>query len=120
VHHGMDARVSISLSQENLERGIASTRDVVDAWASGGVMADEVERTQATLIGQHAVARATTGGVAARLLVNAERGFDIGYMDAYPERIGALTPEAVSAAIAEHIDANRFVEVVAGDVGNPT
>ncbi len=116
VEHDMDARVSISLSQENLERGIAATREVVEAWASGGITEDELARTQATFLGQHAVALATTGGVAARLLVNAERGFEVSYMDDYAERIGALTAPDVTAAIRERVSPSEMVQVVAGTV----
>ncbi|OZC02545.1 M16 family metallopeptidase [Rubricoccus marinus] len=116
VEHDMDVRVAISLSQENLDRGIEATRAVVDEWASGGITEEELERTQATLIGQHAVALATTGGVAARLLVNAERGFDLSYLDRYVDRVGALTAPEVSAHIQRFVDPERFVQVVAGSV----
>lgn len=114
VEHDMDVRLSISLSQENLDRGIAATREVAEVWASGGVTAEELERTKTTLTGQHAVGLATTGGLAARLLVNAERGFDTGYLDAYPGLVQALTPEAVTGAIQLHVDTARFVDVAAG------
>ena len=114
VEHDMDVRVSVSLSQENLERGIAATREVVDAWAADGVTPEEVARTQTTLTGQHAVALATTGGLAARLLVNAERGFGVDYLDRYPERVAALTPEAVTAAVRQYVDPARFATVTAG------
>ena len=120
VEHDMDARVQVSLSQENLDRGLAATREVVDAWASGGVTPEEVARTQTTLTGQHAVALATTGGLAARLLVNAERGFAVEYLDEYPERVRALTPEAVTEAVRAHVRPDRFATVSAGtlaDVG---
>ena len=57
---------------------------------------------------------ATTSGVAARLLVNAERGFDVGYLDRYPELIHALTPEAVTEAVRRHVRPDDLHEAIAG------
>ena len=116
VEHDMDLRVSISLSQENLERGIEATRAVVRDWVASGIEADELARTQTTLVGQHAVALAATGGLAARLLVNAERGFAVDYLDEYAEEVQALTPEAVNAVLRERIEPEIFAEVAAGSM----
>ncbi|HIG74222.1 MAG TPA: insulinase family protein [Bacteroidetes bacterium] len=113
VEHDMDLRVSISLSQENLERGIAATREQIERWA-GGITAEELERAKTTLAGQHVVGLATTGGLAARLLVYAERGFGPGYLDRYPEEIRALTVDEVNAAIARYVQPDALHVVAAG------
>ncbi|MEM1054383.1 MAG: pitrilysin family protein [Bacteroidota bacterium] len=113
VEHDFDLRVSISLSQENLERGIAATREQIEQW-HGGITEEEVERTKTTLVGQHVVGLATTGGLAARLLVNAERGFGPEYLDQYPEDVRTLTVERVNAAIARYVNPAALHIVAAG------
>ncbi|MEM6326817.1 MAG: pitrilysin family protein [Bacteroidota bacterium] len=119
VEHDLDLRVSVSLSQENLERGIAATREQIERW-HGGIAPEELERTQTTLAGQHVVSLATTGGLAARLLVNAERGFGPEYLDRYPRDVEALTVEAVNAAIAQYVDPEALHVVAAGTVAAGT
>jgi len=103
VEHGGHLLVHASLSRERLEEGLAATRAVVEGFVAEGIRADELARVQTTLAGQHAVGLATTGGLAARLLVNAERGFDVGYLDRFPDLVRALTVEAVAAAVRRHI-----------------
>lgn len=112
-HDGV-VRVGISLSQENLERGIEAVRHEVRQFVEEGVTAEALAPTQTTLAGQHVVALATTGGIAARLLVNAQRGFDVGYLDRYPDLVRALTPEAVTAAVREHVRPDELHVAVAG------
>jgi len=65
------------------------------------------ERSSAEFAGRHVVGLATTSGMAVRLLINAERGFDVAYMDAYRERIEAVQMEDVQAAAAAIADDDR-------------
>jgi predicted Zn-dependent peptidase len=106
--------VSVTLSAENLARGVAATRAEVERFVAEGVPAEALARTRTTLAGQHVVALATTGGVAARLLVNAERGFDVGYLDRYPDLVRALTDDDVAEALRRHLRPDAFHEAVAG------
>ena len=103
VEHDGHVRVQVTLSQENLDRGVAATRAEVEGFVADGVSADALAQTQTTLAGLHVVGLATTGGLAARLLVNAERGFDVGYLDRYPDLVRDLTPEEVTAAVRRHL-----------------
>ena len=114
VRHDAHLRVSVTLSQENVLRGIAATRAEVDAFVEEGVSEATLAAVRTTLAGTHVVGMATTSGVAARLLVNAERGFDVGYLDRYPELIHALTPEAVTEAVRRHVRPDDLHEAIAG------
>jgi zinc protease len=106
--------VSVTLSQDSVEAGIAATRAEVEAFEAEGVPEAALAATRTTLAGQHVVALATTGGVAARLLVNAERGFDVGYLDRYPDLIRDLAPDAVTDAVRRHLRPDDLHESVAG------
>ncbi|MGB3543205.1 M16 family metallopeptidase [Rubrivirga sp.] len=114
VRHDGHVRVRVALSQENLERGIEATRAEVAAFVLEGVSPEVLEQTQTTLAGRHVVGLATTGGVAARLLINAERGFEVGYLDAYPDLVSALTADDVTGAVQRHIRPDEFQVAVAG------
>jgi predicted Zn-dependent peptidase len=114
VEHDGHLSVSVTLSQENLERGIVATREQVERFVAEGVGGEELSQTQTTLTGRHIVGLATTGGIAARLLINAERGFDVGYLDRYSDLIHALTPEGVTESIRRHIRPEALHTVTAG------
>ena len=75
---------------------------------------EALDRTRTTLAGLHVVALATTGSLAARLLVNAERGFEVDYLDRYPDLVSALTAGEVTAAVRRHLRPGDLHEAVAG------
>ena len=114
VEHDGHVRVQVTLSQENLARGIAATRAEIEGFVADGVSDDQLRQTQTTLAGLHVVGLATTSGLAARLLVNAERGFPVIYLDEYPDRIQALTSGEVTEAVRRHLRSADLHESVAG------
>jgi zinc protease len=67
-------------------------------------------------IGSYFVSLSTTLGLAETILVNAQRGYDPGWLDAYPKALKALTRDQVNAAIRTHINPNSMVLVEAGSV----
>ncbi len=119
VEHDGGFGVSVTLSQESLERGIAAVREEVERFVADGVPAEALAQVQTTLAGLHVVAFATTGGLAARLLVNAERGFDVGYLDRYPDLVRALTPAEATAALRRHVRPADLHVTVAGTFPPP-
>ena len=119
VEHGGHWQVSVTLSQANLERGIEATRAELDRFVRDGLAADELAAVQDTLAGQHVVGLATTSGLAARLLVNAERGFPLDYLDRYPALVRALTLDEVNAAIRRHLRPDDLHVTVAGTLPPP-
>jgi predicted Zn-dependent peptidase len=114
VEHDGYWRTSITLSQENLERGIEATLEQIRRFCQDGVTDDELREKLTAIAGGYKVGLATTGGLAASLLVNAERGFPTGYLDEYPARIEALTAAEVNAAIDRYLDPEALHVTVAG------
>ena len=84
------------------------------AFVLEGVSDEVLAQTQTTLAGRHVVGLATTSGVAARLLINAERGFEVAYLDAYPDLVSALTPAEVTEAVRRHVRPDEVQVAVAG------
>lgn len=107
-------RIAVTLSGDSLERGIEATLEQARMFVRDGVTADELAEKQTTLTGAFKVGLATTGGLAAALLRNAERGFDIDYLDRYPSLVEALTVDEVNGAVQRHLDAEALHIAVAG------
>ena len=114
VEHDAVFGVSVTLSRDSLERGVAAVRAEVERFVDAGVPAATLAQVQTTLAGLHVVALATTGGLAARLLVNAERGFDVAYLDEYPDRVRSLTPGDVTAALRVYVRPGDLHTAIAG------
>lgn len=114
VEYDGHVRIAVTLSQESLEPGIEATLAEVASFVADGVSPETLDQTRTTLAGQHVVSMATTGGVAARLLVNAERGFDVGYLDRYPDLVRALTVEEVDEAVRRHLRPDDLHVAIAG------
>jgi len=109
-------RVDASFAPQLLEKGLASTRHEVQLWWSQGVTEKELAARKQGLIGNYHVSLATTGGMAGALLQAVERGYEISWLDEYPEAINALTVAQVNAAIKRHLDPEKLVLIEAGTV----
>lgn len=108
--------VGVTLSQENLARGLEATRAEVQRFVDQGVTADELAAKKTTIAGSYTVGLATTKRLAQSILTNAERGFDVDYLDRFPQLIDALTLDAVNDAVRRHFDPARFHTALAGTV----
>ena len=78
--------IRVTLSEENIERGIAATRAVVDEWARDGLTQAELEQKKTTLTGTYTVGLATTGGLATQAHRLATTGFDLDRLDTLSRR----------------------------------
>jgi zinc protease len=108
--------VSASFAPTLLAKGVESTRREVAKWWREGVSELELAAHKQGLIGSYFVSLSTTLGLAETILVNAQRGYDPSWLDAYPKALKALTREQVNAAIKTHINPNTLVLVEAGSV----
>jgi zinc protease len=97
-----------------LDKGIASTRRELSKWWREGITADELQARKTNLIGAYQVGLATTAGMAAALIRAAHLGYEMNWLDEYPQRLRALTLEQVNGAIKKHLDPGKMVVVKAG------
>ncbi len=107
-------QVGVTLSRENVQRGIEATVAEVQRFVEGGATEAELAEKQTTVTGKFKVDMATTTGLAATLLRNAERGFDVGYLDRFPDEVSAVTLEAVNEAVRRYFHPDRFQLAMAG------
>jgi len=109
--------ISASFAPALLERGIASTRSVLDKWWQEGVTDVELAARKKGLVGTYQVSLSTTGGLAGTILASILRGYDVGWLDAYPGAIDAITRDQVNRAIRTRLKPSAMVLVEAGSVG---
>lgn len=107
---------SVTLSQDKLEEGIAVTRDVITNFVENGVSSEELAERKQTMIGSYEVELATTSGVAGRLLLHMNRGWEAERVDSHPERVSAIQTDEVNGAINRMLDARALSLVTAGSL----
>ncbi len=108
--------ISASFAPALLDKGLASTRRVLQQWWSGGVTESEVADHKQGLIGGYFVSLATTGGLAVTIISSVQRGYDMNWLDEYPAAVRALTRDQINSAIKNHLDPGAMVLVEAGSV----
>jgi Predicted Zn-dependent peptidases len=107
-------QTSVTLSHDAVDEGIAATRDVIREFVAEGATAEELDAKKTTITGSYSVGLATTERLAQSILTNAERGFDVSYLDTFPEEIRALTLDEVNAAVQDYLDPESIQEALAG------
>jgi zinc protease len=108
--------VSASFAPTLLAKGLESTRREVNKWWKEGVTEQELTGRKQGVVGSYYVSLSTTEGIAETLVTNAQRGYDLNWLDGYPKALKALTRDQVNAAIKMHINPNAMVLVEAGSV----
>ncbi len=108
--------ISASFGPALLSKGVESTRREVAKWWKNGVTEQELSARKQGAIGSYFVGLSTTQGLAETILVNAQRGYELSWLDGYPKALKALTRDQVNAAIKAHINPNTMILVEAGSV----
>ncbi|HEY5895077.1 MAG TPA: pitrilysin family protein [Chthoniobacterales bacterium] len=103
-----------------LDKGMTSTKRELDSWYKDGVTAAELDRTKSDLVGTFKVGMATTDGMAGAISNAINRGYDLDWLDKYPDLINSLTLDQVNAAIKKHIQPANLTVIKAGTVKTPT
>jgi zinc protease len=111
-----DWRIQGDFAPALLDKGIASTRRQLDAWHADGVTDAELARAKSEFAGTYQVGLATSGGMAATILVMLNRGMPLEFVDEYPARVKATTRDQVNSAIRKHLDPAKMTLVKAGTV----
>ncbi|MCE9520216.1 MAG: insulinase family protein, partial [Verrucomicrobia bacterium] len=99
-----------------LEKGLTSTRREIEDWWKNGITADELAYHQSAMTGKFLVGLETTEGLATQLMLCAQRGFEIKWLDDFPAMVLALKLEEVNTVIKQQLDPAKMVTVKAGTV----
>ena len=114
--HGGAWTTSVTLSQENAEKGIDATRTEIADFVKSGITNEELEEKKTTLTGSYQVQLSTTGGIASRLLTNLERGYEFDQIDSYPEKIKSLKLNKVNEMVTNLLHPDRLFVASAGSM----
>ena len=112
-------KTRVTLSHDRLEEGIDATTAVIRAFVEEGATAEELEDKKTTITGSYSVGLATTSSLAQSILTNAERGFEMDYLDTFPEEIRALSLDAVNDAVRTYLRPDAMHEALAGVASEP-
>ncbi len=106
--------VSAGVNPSNVKKTVDLVTRELERFVSKGVTKSELADSQANFIGRLPLSLESNGGVANALL-NIER-YDLGldYYRGYVERIRAVTPRDVLAAVQKYIDPERLGISIAG------
>ena len=91
---------------------------MLDQWWQEGVTDAELGARKKGLVGNYQVGLSTSGGLAGAILVSIQRGYDLSWLEGYPEAM-ALTREQVNRAIHTRLDPGTMVLVEAGSIAAP-
>ena len=106
--------IAASFAPALLAKGVASMRRELDKWWTDGVTDQELNARKQGLIGTYFVSLSSTAGLAETILVNTQRGYDLSWLDEYPQALQAMTREQVNAAIKNHLNPASMVLVEVG------
>jgi zinc protease len=110
--------VILGVSRGNLERAVALSRQVIEAYVADGPTEDELADERSALAGAYRVGLATNSGVARELVTAMTSGEGVHRLDRFPEQVLSVSRDQVVAAIREHFHPDRLVLAAAGDFGD--
>jgi zinc protease len=110
--------ISASFAPSLLDKGVASTREVLKNWWQAGITDAELAARQQGMVGGYEVGLSTSAGLAGFIVATIQRGYDLDWLDRYPQALKAVTREQVNRAIRTHLDPAKMVLIEAGSVAD--
>ncbi len=106
--------ISGSFAPALLDKGVASTRRVLEKWWADGVTETELADRKQGIVGGYFVGLSTTAGLAGTIVTTIQRGYDLSWLDGYPEAVNALTRTQVNTVIKARLNPSAMTLVEAG------
>jgi len=107
-------RIAVSVNPANVDRAIASVRQVLSAYGASGPTDRELVQQRNSMAGQYHVQLATNAGLAAELEYITYYALGDEFVDTYRERLESVTRDDVLSAIATHLGERELIVVAAG------
>ena len=109
--------VGLTLNRKSLEKGLEATLAEINRFVEGGPTPGELRDKKTTICGAYKVGLGTTVALAATLHRYAIQGFDVSYLDRYPEDVEAVTLEDIRGALDRHLLPGDLHTATAGERG---
>jgi zinc protease len=107
-------RITVSVNPANVDRAVASARDVLREYGEDGPRERELIAQRNSMAGQHSVRLATNSGIATELERISYYELDDDFIDAYRERLAAVEHDDVLAAIRTYFSERDLIVAAAG------
>jgi zinc protease len=107
--------ISVSVHQQNVERAISLTIELLNTYVQEGITPEELEDEKSSYVGSFVVGLGTNGGIATHLLSAEIFGFGPQYLDTVSDVVQAVTQEEANAAIRRYFHPEGLFIVIAGD-----
>ena len=124
IHSGFSAThlagpftVNVTVKPESRDAALASTLDEVRHFVAGGMTDKELAEEKSSRIGRFKVDLGSNSGIASALDAAIYYGFGVGYLDAFPGLVAAVTREQANTAFARRVKPEAFTVVSAGTFG---
>ncbi len=106
--------VSLTVKPQSRGQALAATLDEIRKYLSGGMTEKELAEEKSARIGRFKVDLGSNAGIAQALDAAIYYGFGVGYLDAFPARVAAVTKAEADAAFAARVRPDAFTVVSAG------
>jgi zinc protease len=117
-----DQRATLTITAicnpQNMSRVEKAAQEELDRLLREGVTREEVEQAKEGYLQARKVGRANDQALAGMLSRLRQENRTMTYEAEMDQKLEALTPETVAAALRRHVDASKLAVVVAGDFGN--
>jgi len=110
--------VQATFAPDLLETGRKATIEQVLKWYDKGVLEKELQDKKTTIGGTFKINLDTTGGLAGQILMNAERGREVEYLDKFTGIIKKLSLEEINRCIKKYIDPEKLITATAGSINS--
>lgn len=107
-------RISVTLSPQNLERGLELTKSVCTELIEKGMTQDELDQKKSTVIGSNNVGMSSAASLAGILRRAGERGKEIDWIRSFESRISAVSLDQVNDALKKHLSVDDLNIAMAG------
>jgi len=108
--------ISLTVAPANLERAVASSREVLAEFLAGGITDSELDDEKRSRTGKFKVDLASNAGISGALDMAETYGFGVGYLDAFPSMVESIRRADVDAAVRAHVRPEELVKVAAGEL----
>ena len=106
--------VSLTVKPDRRGQALAATLDEIRKYLAGGMTDKELAEEKSARIGRFKVDLGSNAGIAQALDAAIYYGFGVGYLDAFPTRVAAVTKAEADAAFAARVRPDAFTVVSAG------
>lgn len=106
--------ISLTVKPESRDAAVAAAREELGKFLASGLTEKELREEKTSRIGKFKVDLASNAGIAQAIDAAIYYDFGVGYLDAFPSRVSAITKEEADGAFSRRVDPEKFTVVSAG------